>query len=394
MNSILFNIHDVALLLRVGECAMLALLFLAHRGAKPASHFLLAAFLLLNAMIALHTLILWGDAVRFTLFDLSPNIFFSLAFAHFLQGPIIYWYTLSLLYRDFKFTRTDLLHLLPTLLTPIYLYFVYYRHTLEKKKGLALDFANYGAYDWNFNWFVHAEKTIVVVYGATSLYQVLRYRRLLKQRYSSVENIDLTWLLLLIGGFLFAWAWILLTHVIGLNHFFHISKVMAIAGNYLIFVLVNVLIFYSLLYSNVFEGISARQGEREITNEAIPPDHIERIRNAMERDKLFLNTRLTLDEFAKRVELPSRQVSAAINQCLQQNFHEFVNRYRVEEAKRILSLPDKERQTVVQISSMSGFNSKAAFNRFFKKFAGMTPSQFRDQHQTTHAPQNKGSSIN
>ena len=90
----------------------------------------------------------------------------------------------------------------------------------------------------------------------------------------------------------------------------------------------------------------------------------------MERDKLFLNTRLTLDEFAKRVELPSRQVSAAINQCLQQNFHEFVNRYRVEEAKRILSLPDKERQTVVQISSMSGFNSKAAFNRFFKKFAG------------------------
>jgi AraC-type DNA-binding domain-containing proteins len=198
----------------------------------------------------------------------------------------------------------------------------------------------------------------------------------------------------LIGGFLFAWTWILLTHVIGLNHFFHISKVMAIAGNYLIFVLVNVLIFYSLLYSNVFEGISARQGEREKTNEAIPPDHIERIRNAMERDKLFLNTRLTLDEFAKRVELPSRQVSAAINQCLQQNFHEFVNRYRVEEAKRILSLPDKERQTVVQISSMSGFNSKAAFNRFFKKFAGMTPSQFRDQHQTTHAPQNKGSSIN
>lgn len=63
MNAVLFNIHDVALLLRVGECSLLAVLFLAHRGCKPYSNSLLALFLLLNAMIALHLLILWGGSV-------------------------------------------------------------------------------------------------------------------------------------------------------------------------------------------------------------------------------------------------------------------------------------------------------------------------------------------
>ena len=65
MNSVLFNVHDVALLVRVGECGLLAVLFIAHRGSKPYSHILLAAFLLLNAMIAMHILILWGEVFRF-----------------------------------------------------------------------------------------------------------------------------------------------------------------------------------------------------------------------------------------------------------------------------------------------------------------------------------------
>lgn len=378
MKTVLFNIHDVTLLLIVGECSMLTLLFLLHRGARPVSHLLLSAFLLLNALIALHTLIIWGDAVRFWMFELSPYIFFTLSFAYFLQGPVLYWYTKSLIYKDFRFIATDWLHLIPALLTPVYLYFVYYRYPLEFKSQLALNSEIYGFQ--SYNWFVHAQKTVVVVYGVMCLYKLHQYRNLLKHNYSNIEKIDFNWLLLLIGGFLLAWLWILLTHIIGFLDFVQIGDILGIVGNYLIFTLINALIFYSLSYSGVFEGISsAAQGISDNDQrEAINPEHVDHVRQIMLSRKLFLNSRLTLEEFARQAALTPRQVSAAINRCMNQNFHEFVNIHRVEEAKQLLRQPDAEIHTVIEVATLSGFNSKAAFNRLFKKYTGMTPTQYRD----------------
>ncbi len=392
MNTPIFNIHDLALILIIGECAILAVLFLANRGSRPISHQLLASFLLLNGMIALHTLILWGEAIRFKVFEFSPNIFFMFAFAFFLQGPMLYWYTKSIIYKDFAFSHRDLAHLIPTLLTPLYLYFVYYRHPLEIKHGLALDFKIYGTYDWNFNWFVHAQKSITVIYGALCLYQVLRYRKLIKHNYSNTETIDLSWLMLLTGGFLFAWLWIFITHLIGYAHYYDLGGTMGVIGNYVTCILINVLVFYSLFNMSSIEGIeSPRENQAPMVDdemkETIKPEQIERLRVAMDEEKLFLNSRLTLEEFSRRVQLPTRVVSTIINRHFKQNFHEFVNKQRVEEAQRILRSADAEQQNVMDIATAVGFNSKPAFNRFFKKFTDMTPTQYRE-HFLNQPPQN------
>jgi AraC-like DNA-binding protein len=382
MDTPVFNIHDLALLLTIGECGLLAVLFLVHRGSKPLSHLLLAGFLILNAMIALHTIILWGEAIRFKIFDVSENIFFIFSFAFFLQGPVLYWYTKSIVYKDFAFKRWDIAHLIPTFLTPVYLYYVYYRHTLEIKRGLALDFKIYGTYDWNFNWFVHAQKTIIVIYGALCLYQIFKYRKLIKHNYSNTESIDLGWLMLLVSGFLFTWLWILVTHLIGYAHFYDIGGVMGVIGNYFTCILINILVFYSLVNLANIEGIETPVDiqPEETVKESIKPEQIERLRQAMEIEKLFLNSRLNLEEFSRRVQIPSRMVSTIINRHFNQNFHEFVNSYRVEEAKRILLSKDAEQQNVMDIASTVGFNSKPAFNRFFKKLTGMTPTQYREQN--------------
>lgn len=380
MKATVFNIHDVALLLAACECSLLAVLFLVHRGAKPLSHLLLASFLVLNALIAVHIVMLWGE-VRYRIFDISPNLFFQFCFAYFLQGPVLYWYTKSLLYRDFAFKPLDALHLLPALATPGYLYFVYYRHSMDIKRGLALDFGNYGAYDGNFNPFVHAQKTIVVVYGVMCLYELLRYRAVLKNNYSSIERIDFAWLRLLIGGFLLVWIWFLATHIAGIYMPFKISDTMGVFGTYLIFILTNILAFYSLIHSNAPEGISTEWAYYKPTDkELIVSEHAEKVCVGMETGKLFLNPRLTLEELADHVNLPPRLVSSVINRCINQTFHEFVNRYRVEEAKRILREQAHEELPVLDVAALAGFNSKATFNRFFKKFAGVTPSQYRQKH--------------
>lgn len=379
MKVLIFNIHDATLLLIAGECSILAVLFLAHRGTRSLSHLLLAAFLILNVLIALDTLIYWGEAVRYHVFDISPNLFFLFGFAYFLEGPALYWYTRSMIYKDFAFRRLDTLHLLPTVAAQLYLYFAYHRHPAAVQSDLVLDFQIFISTGGFHDVFVTGQKSILIIYGAACLFQLVRYRALLKERYSSIEKIDLVWLHLLVGGFLLAWTWSLVTHVYGFYRPGEVSDLMGIVGNYMTFVLINILVFYTLMHSGVFEGISqdTRRGRPADDREPIDPGHVERIRAAMEREKLFLNHRLTVDEFAGHVKLPPRQVSSVIKRTFSRNFLEFVNGYRVEEAKRILADPANGDDSVLEIASKAGFNSKATFNRFFRKFAGLTPTEYR-----------------
>lgn len=60
------------------------------------------------------------------------------------------------------------------------------------------------------------------------------------------------------------------------------------------------------------------------------------------------------------------------------HFFDFVNSYRVEAAKALIKTEEINRKyTIEYIAAKSGFNSKSTFNAAFKKFTGMTPSQFR-----------------
>ncbi|WP_308365643.1 MULTISPECIES: helix-turn-helix domain-containing protein [unclassified Microbulbifer] len=387
MKAIVFNIHDVALLLIAGECSILSVLFLAYRsGTRPLARLLLAIFLILNALIAIDTLIYWGEVVRYWVFHISPNLFFLFGFAYFLQGPALYWYTRSMIYNDFSFRRLTMLHLLPAVAAQLYLYFVYHRYPAAVQGDLVLGLEIFSSTGGYHDIFVTAQKSIVVVYGIACLFQLARYRVRLKDSYSNIEKIDSVWLHLLIGGFLLAWTWSLVTHVFGLYRSVDISDMMGIIGNYMIFVLINILAFYSLIYSNVFESLSQKtKRNRSEDCDPVDPQHVDQIRTAMEIGKLFLNPRLTVDEFARHVKLPPRQVSSAIKHRFGRNFLEYVNSYRVEEAKRCLADPANRDDSVLDIASKSGFNSKATFNRFFKKFVGVTPTEYR-RHCLTGLP--------
>jgi AraC-like DNA-binding protein len=68
-----------------------------------------------------------------------------------------------------------------------------------------------------------------------------------------------------------------------------------------------------------------------------------------------------------------------INEHLKVNFYDFVNGYRVEEAKRLLEDGSHGKKNFLEILYEAGFNTKSAFNRAFKKHAGMTPSQYKSR---------------
>jgi YesN/AraC family two-component response regulator len=104
-----------------------------------------------------------------------------------------------------------------------------------------------------------------------------------------------------------------------------------------------------------------------------------RILYMMEDEKIYREPELTLKNLAEKLQVPSYQVSQAINEGIKKSFYELVNRYRVEEAKKLLLDARSRNYTILSIGFEAGFNSKTTFNTVFKKFTGFTPTEFRDK---------------
>lgn len=100
----------------------------------------------------------------------------------------------------------------------------------------------------------------------------------------------------------------------------------------------------------------------------------------MKEKKLFKNPELTLPILAEQLNMTRRSLSQLINQKTQSNFNHFVNQYRVEEAKKILTDPKFDHLNMLGIASEVGFNSKATFFSVFKKMEGNSPGAYKKQY--------------
>ncbi|HEY3026570.1 MAG TPA: helix-turn-helix domain-containing protein, partial [Pyrinomonadaceae bacterium] len=105
--------------------------------------------------------------------------------------------------------------------------------------------------------------------------------------------------------------------------------------------------------------------------------YLKRLLDLMEKERPYTDGDLTLQKLAKTLAISPHHLSQMINEQLNQNFFDFINLYRIEEAKRMLVDPTRKHYSILAISEAVGFNSKSAFNAAFKKHTHMTPSEFR-----------------
>jgi len=95
----------------------------------------------------------------------------------------------------------------------------------------------------------------------------------------------------------------------------------------------------------------------------------------MQNDKPYLESELNMSDIADRLGVHRNEVSACVNSCLGISFSQFVNEYRVEYAKRLLT--NKPDMKMTQIAMESGFSSDTSFFRTFKALVGMTPKEWQ-----------------
>ena len=106
----------------------------------------------------------------------------------------------------------------------------------------------------------------------------------------------------------------------------------------------------------------------------------------MEEKKVFLQNDLSLDDLAKQLNTNRTYISQIINDNFHTNFSNFINDYRVKEAKEIFLHSSHKYLTIEAIAQKVGFNSKSSFNTAFKKFTGLTPSNFMELHALENQP--------
>ena len=106
--------------------------------------------------------------------------------------------------------------------------------------------------------------------------------------------------------------------------------------------------------------------------------YLKKIKNALEIEKLYKDESISLRSLSEKISVPGYLVSQVINERLNKNFRNLVNGLRIEEAKRMLMDSKDKNHTILSIAYEVGFNSKTVFNRTFKLFTGMTPTDYKN----------------
>jgi AraC-like DNA-binding protein len=108
---------------------------------------------------------------------------------------------------------------------------------------------------------------------------------------------------------------------------------------------------------------------------------VQKLKTAMDTDKHYLNPELNLNLLSELTSLNPRVISAVCNQVFNKGFGEFVNEYRIEEAKRQLVNPKNQHLTIASIAYDSGFNSLPTFQRAFRQIMNQTPKEYQNSLQ-------------
>ena len=100
------------------------------------------------------------------------------------------------------------------------------------------------------------------------------------------------------------------------------------------------------------------------------------LRETLEREELYLKPDITISEVSKILKTNTKYLSQVINNIAQRNFLQFINEYRIEHYKRILSREKLEHLTLFGLALQSGFKNKSTFYKVFKEVTGITPREY------------------
>jgi AraC-like DNA-binding protein len=357
--------------------------FLTRRKSNRDSNFweqpnrLLSMFLFIQVFVifSYECLHLQQDVIH-----VSPHLFYLGTPFFYLAAPVFYFYVRSVAFSDFRFRVIDILHAAPFLAVVIIFASRFYFLSSHAKIILLTQGEVFSPQFWiafNLMFFIQ-----FFVYFLIDI-RILKYYRVeIKQQYSSVQNINLSWLTFILYGFILAWL-SSVAAFISRNYILFMFDEIQLFNCLAFFCFFNYIFYKGLSQPEIFSGIveKPRYGTSRLTP-AEGEVYFLKLQSYMTHMRPYMNPTLTLKDLAAQLSISQRYLSQVINESAHQNFYDFVNRYRIEEAKKLLS-DESVKKNIMETLFEVGFNSKSSFNTAFKKVTGVTPTHFKKHHSAS-----------
>jgi len=339
-------------------------------------------------------------------FRYAPDLLQVLAPLDLLYGPVLFLYITHLTAPGIVTGRgAMLIHLvLAPVAALLHLPFYFYLNGSEKLQFVE-SMRTGGMASMESLWSVRMGITIFGILAVVQIgvYLLLCIRRVslhydnIKQEYSDLEKINLVWLRNLLLSLTLIYCLYLgdqfFPDLFGINLFGDAITVFAV-------ILIYAMGYFGLRQPRIFtqspkqtkpssetvsdlpepttQSDSARYKKSGLDKETSQSFLVE-LTSHMEENKPYLEGGLSLPQLAEQLGITPNYLSQIINEQRQLNFYDFINHYRVEEAKHLICTEDNP--NILQIAFNAGFNSKSAFYLAFKKATGITPTQFKKKER-------------
>ncbi len=321
--------------------------------------------------------------------------------------PLFYLYADCLTTPFKKFRTRGWLHFLPSITIAIAL--VPYLFVPNSEKVWYVS-GGYGSSenDWIFTYitWIFRFGVFILINGQLMVYLYL-FKRLLNRHKNSIEhvfsykeNIDLRWLLNLLLGFILFFITLNLTHIfgvkddvfnrivfnigfVGINLYIGIKGVIQLNVNSLIknddqiaeSLQINDILPIEITSSKPYGDSATKYSTSRLSEDA--KNQILNDLVSFMKEKPYHKFNFNIEDIANQLKTNTRYLSQVINETYEINFFNYVNQFRIEEAKTLLQSKESDKYTIEGIAKMVGFNSKSSFNGAFKKTTGITPSDFK-----------------
>jgi AraC-like DNA-binding protein len=336
------------------------------------------------------------------------EILFYTPFVHGLFiGPLLYLYVKAITNFHYKLQRKDWLHFIPGILYIVWSLVTVIVDKLIVKKYYLMD----GNSDPDFDfWYQVLQKISILVYLIASVIYYRQYKKYVNYEMSFADAANISWL----RNFLIAFGVITVLPVVQdlLELFPFFQRQIVYVRSWYYFMGFALVVYYIAI--NGFNAVSiplrkllfkpelllqyqqpallpapaqplVQDAEFELVSNELKEDAAiklwkEKIIAVMDEDRLYQDAELTLTQLSKKLSTNPSVLSKVINQGFQLNFNDFVNEYRVNEVVEKLKAGEQKQQTLLGIAFDCGFNSKATFNRAFKKQTGLSPKEWLEKN--------------
>ncbi len=346
----------------------IAFILTVRRNTDRVANGLIGLFVFMHSFFLIHVSLYLSNYTYEMPHTLSMSTFLS-----FLYGPVLYFY-FKRISENYAFKRSDLLHLLPTL-GCIVLFIPIYTLSEADKLQIMLGVGAYGK---------HPFLTPVTIIKLLSLgvYGFLTFRI---YRRSAAKNFESTPKKVKLQ------KTIMIIHTVyalsyGLYAIVIIRDVWSgIFFNGQLFAMTSLVLYIGYIaYSNpqVLVGIRPKVltvAKPKYKNSGLTPSFSlelkEQLIALLENEKVYRESSIKLESIAERLGTTRHNASQVINEHFDLNFFELINKYRVEEAMELLK-DNENNLNIIDIAYEVGYNNKVTFNKSFKRFCNLTPSQF------------------